>query len=245
MDEREIYALAALGTGIVAGVVAAVLVRRYLLSPARRRELNRVANPAGAFVFWLAIVAGVVVAIGLLRPDSLEPLPSRIITYLPSVLVAGLILLVGYVGSAIAANVVGRRIIRAGSGPSRHLAIGVRVAIMGAAVVLALGELGVNTTILTLIVAAVVFGLAAAGTLLIGLGGRDVARELAAGRYLQRLVSPGDQISNRSISGTIVSIRPATVELHTERGDTVHVPHSALLGEPLTVNSPGDTPAAP
>lgn len=237
MDSNEIYALAALGAGLLVGMVAALLVRRTLRLPRRREELHRVANPAGALVFWLAFVAGAIVALGLLRPESLDPLPSRIITYLPSVLVAGLILLAGYVGAAIASNLVGRRILRTGSGSGRHLATALRVAIIGAAIVLALGELGVNTTILTIIVAAIAFGLAGAAALLVGLGGRDVARELAAGRYLQRLLAPGDTISAAQISGRVVTVRPATVELETKAGETVHVPHSVLLREPLCVSA--------
>lgn len=243
MDEREIYALVALGIGLLVGVVGGLIARRALRGPSRRPELHRAANPAGAFVFWLALVAGAIVALGLLRPESLEPLPSRIITYLPSVLVAGLIVLAGYVGAAVVAGVVSRRLVRAGPGQSRHVSTALRAVILGVAIILALGELGVNTAILRILVAAVAFGAAAAAALLIGLGGREVARELAAGRYLHRLVAPGDEVKNGEISGRVVSIRPATVELETDGGDTVHVPHTVLLREPLRVKAPPDASA--
>ena len=61
-------------------------------------------------------------------------------------------------------------------------------------VLLALGQLGVNTQLLTLTFAAVLLCLASAMAMLIGLGGGSVAREVAAGRYLRRILSEGDHV---------------------------------------------------
>ena len=58
--------------------------------------MQEIAGPASIFVFWLATSAGVVAAMAMTNPETLEPIPSDILRWLPNVLAAGLILLVGY-----------------------------------------------------------------------------------------------------------------------------------------------------
>lgn len=233
MGERALYAAIAVLAGIVLGTIAGGLTRRAIL---RRQTRKEVAAPAAALVFWVALAIGIAVGAGLLAPDAVRPLPSRVLEYLPRALVAGLILIVGYAAAAVSAAVLSGGLARATGRTRREAATGLRVAIFIAVTLLALGQLGVDTTILTIAAAALLFGTATALALLIGLGGRDLAAEVAAGRYLRRLVRPGDHVETGQLSGRIAALHPATTELDTEPPGTIHVPNSLLLRDVVRVN---------
>lgn len=235
MGERVLYAVLAVIAGVVVGAVAGGLTRRAVL---RRKTRQEVAAPAAALVFWVALAAGIAVGAGLLAPDAVRPLPGRLLDYLPRVLVAGLILIVGYAAATVSAALLSGGLARATGRTRREATTGLRSAILIAVALLALGQLGVDTTVLTLAAAALLFGTATALALLIGLGGRDLAREVAAGRYLRRLVRPGDHVETPQHSGRISALHPATAELATGPGGTVHVPNTLLLSGTIRVSRP-------
>ena len=69
---------------------------------------------------------------------------------------------------------------------------------------------------------------AATFALLVGLGGRELGADLAAGRYLHRMVDVGDEVDVDGVEGIVVDVHPATLELLV--GDeTVHVPNSRVM----------------
>ena len=70
--------------------------------------MQEIAGPASIFVFWLATSAGVVAAMAMTNPETLEPIPSDILRWLPNVLAAGLILLVGYALSVVVSGSLSR-----------------------------------------------------------------------------------------------------------------------------------------
>ena len=105
----------------------------------------------------------------------------------------------------------------------------------GAATLLAAGQLGVNTTILNLAAAALLFSIGASFTLLSGLGGRQVSAELAAGRAISRMIAAGDQITVAGQSG-IVSMHPTSVELQLADGvSTAGAPLAAARDNPPSI----------
>ncbi len=115
------------------------------------------------------------------------------------------------------------------------------------AVLLAVAQLGIDTTVVNLGVAAIFFGLAASFTLLVGLGGREIAGEVAATRTLRRMVSIGDRIQTGDLAGTIVGLHPTAVEIETSLGERVLIPSSTIAGERLVIERmtppPEPTPA--
>ena len=109
-----------------------------------------------------------------------------------------------------------------------------RFLVYAVSLVLALSQLGVDTTILSIIAAAVVFGLAGAFALLVGLGGREMGGELAAGRHLARLVRVGDHIEVNGVAGVVIALHPASVEVGGDDG-VIHVPNTTVARGPLKV----------
>jgi hypothetical protein len=236
MNETWAWAGASVAGGLVVGAFLGWLARRVLRAGGRRPELQELAGPTATFLFWLAVATGVVVAVAAVEPQTIEEVPADLLAYVPRVFAAGLIVLAGRALAVVCAAATGRAVARAVGRPSSQVAAVVRVGVNLAAGVLALSQLGVDTTVLVVLAAglAISFGLAFA--LLVGLGGRDVAREIAAGRYLRRFVAPGTAVRSSGLTGSVVALHPLTIELLTDDGRRIHVPHSRLLADVLEVD---------
>jgi len=134
-------------------------------------------------VFWLVMFAVILVAANALGLESLASVFGELVSYIPSVIAAIVIVLVGivlgqFVGGLIAASAGalhgGRALARVGSG-----------GVILIAVFMALQELGIATDIVTTAFAILFGAIALALALAFGLGGRELAGEITREWYLQ------------------------------------------------------------
>jgi hypothetical protein len=56
-----------------------------------------------------------------------------------------------------------------------------------------------------------------------------VAREIAAGRYVRRVLEVGDAINSGDFQGVVRGVHPATLELELPNSAQIHVPYTHLL----------------
>lgn len=242
MNARVIAAIAIAIGGFVVGSIASAIVRRALQQERRPPAIKQVAVATATFVFWAFAAFGLLVTISMTSPETLKPIPARLVAYFPRLLVAGVLLLLGNVLGTLVALAANRAAMRTTGQVPASLARIVKASIVGAAVLLAVSQLGIDTTIVTLLVAAVSFSIGLAGALLVGLGGRDVAAHLAAGRYVRRVVQPGDVLETGETVGEVLGVHAASIEVSTPSGDRVHVPHRQVLAAPFRILSRGEHP---
>jgi len=243
-----IYAAGAIVVGLLSGVVGAALVRRIILNDRRDRpEAHDAARATSTFLFLFFTSLGIIVAIGFTNAETLEPIPAEVLRTSPQILAAGLILIAG---RAIAFAIGGmiNSVLEGSSGRIRAQVSAVaRVLVYVISVVLALTQLGVETTILSVVVGAMACGAAVAFALLVGLGGREVGGEIAAGRTLHRLVRIGDEVSIDGVSGRVSALHPTSVELAAEDGSAIHLPNTRLTRGAMRVRhsatKPGGNPS--
>lgn len=229
MIDPWIFATGAIVVGLLSGVVGAALVRRIILTDrSDYPEVHDAARASSMFLFLFFTSMGVIVAIGFINPETLEPIPAEILRESPRVLAAGLILIAARALAFAVGGLVNGAFEGSGARMRSQMASLGRLLVYSVAIVLALSQLGVETTILSIIVGGVVFAGALAFGLLVGLGGRELGGELAAGRYLHRLVRVGDEIEVGGTAGRIVALHPASVELAVEDGSSVHLANSLL-----------------
>lgn len=211
---------------IVARIVRSVLART------RNDALETSAAPLASLAFSTLLIIGLVVALGFVHPESRDKVINDMVDFLPRTLAAAIVVIGGNVVATVARSAVAKAL--RGSGTAERYGPGiVRFAIVAFAAILGAAQLGVDTTIINILTASVLFGTAAAGALLVGLGGRAVAGEVAAGRAWRNALAVGDRIVARNLNGadvdgTIVEIHPTAVELDSA-GRTVLVPNSQLL----------------
>jgi hypothetical protein len=132
-------------------------------------------------VFWLVMFAVILVAANALGLESLASVFGELVSYIPSVIAAIVIILVGivlgqFVGGLIAASAGalhgGRALARVGSG-----------GVILLAVFMALQELGIATEIVTTAFAILFGAIALAIALAFGLGSRELAGEITREWY--------------------------------------------------------------
>lgn len=240
MIDPWIYAAGAIIVGLLSGVIGAALVRRIILKGREDRpEMHDAARATATFLFLFFTALGVIVAIGFTNPETLEPIPADLVRKSPRILAAGLILIAGRAIAFALGGAVNSAFAASTSRVRSQIGAAGRFLVYAVALVLALSQLGVDTTILSIIAAAVVFGLAGAFALLVGLGGREMGGELAAGRHLARLIHVGDHIAidgatGEPVDGVILALHPASVELAADDG-VIHLPNTVVVRGPLKV----------
>lgn len=227
------WAVLVLAIGIMSGLAGAGILMMALTKGRDNDPLYRDSARSLAIIWFVVFAtAGLLLAVSIVNRDSFEDVPAALRDVVPQLVAAGLILVVGR-ALALAAGSYVARTVAVHSRVRSQAALLVRTTVTAAAVVIALDQLGVDTALLQIIGAALVFGLAAAAALLVGLGGREMASEVAAGRYLARLLRSGDRIEltvgGETVRGKVVGLHPATVEIALDDGSSRHLSNSQVF----------------
>ena len=230
----------AIGVGVVVGAIAARIVRN-MLARSSVTAVRSAAAPMATLVLSACFIVGLAVALGFVRPESLDTIPDDLVDFVPRALAAAIVLIGGNVAASVGRSATQRAI--RGTSAERIAPSAVRWSIMAFAFILAAAQLGVDTTIINIAAAALLFGAALAMALLVGLGGRDVAGQVAAGRASRSTLATGDRIkvagvAGVEIDGVVVEVHPTAVEIDAG-GRTVLVPNSHLLDVVIERTRPG------
>ena len=195
---------------VVAGLVIGLIASRIVLAVvggASREAVRSVARPLAQLAFAAGVVIGLITALGFVQPTALDQLPKDIVAFVPKLMVAAIIVILANVLASFATAAMAQATGRMPLNVQRWTNVIVKGAIVALAVLLAVSQLGIDTEVINMGVAAIFFGLAASFTLLVGLGGHGVAREVAASRALRRMFDVGDTVAidgvGSAVSGTV------------------------------------------
>jgi small-conductance mechanosensitive channel len=244
-------ALLLLVIGIVLARVLARLLRRGLRmagldSASERWGVADVLERAGlgrslAHVLAVALrisltVVVVFAALSLLGLQFLSQSLNEGVLFLPKVLAALALVLIG----VVLAGFVRERVDRTATQwdlpiPLGPVCQGVVLAIF---IITAAAQLTVSIALLMVLVAVLLAAVAAPFALAFGLGGRDVARSLSAGRYVRSAFNEGQVIRVDGIRGTVERIEPSATVLRTE-DETIRVPNHVLIGQTVVIEEGG------
>ncbi|WP_354700057.1 hypothetical protein DSM112329_00319 [Paraconexibacter sp. AEG42_29] len=180
-------------------------------------------------------VAVILIALSTLGLQTLDQALNRAVLFLPSLVAAVVLLALGAGLGGLARERVDRLAyqmdLRGPLGAAAHASI------LGVALILALGQLGVPTTILVVVAGVTLAGAALTLALAFGLGSRDLAAELAAGRYVGGGgLQVGDEITVDALRGEIVALDSTSLMLRTEDGRRFRVPNSSVMRAPVELH---------
>ena len=140
----------------------------------------------GTLAYWFLMLVFLGAAFNTLGLQQLTNGLNAIIGYIPNVVVAMVMLLVGALLANFVANLVRGTAGSARVGDPNLLATVARGAIMVFALMMALDQLHVAPTIIQTLWTALIGAVAVAGALAFGLGGRDVAKRMLEDWYNKR-----------------------------------------------------------
>ena len=200
---------------------------RFGLERSITRAIGKAVRVALTVVVVLAALS--LLGLGFLR----ESLNSAVLL-LPDLLVAAGLLLAGAVLGTLAKGLVDRAAFQMDlPGPLGRIAEIVIIAVFG---ITALAQIGVSTDILTMLGAILIAGAVAGFALAFGLGGREVARAVSAGRVVRGSYEVGQTISVAGIRGEIEELESSATVLRTAEGSRVRVPNHVLLDSVVEVH---------
>lgn len=247
---------------LLVGILLAALAGRLVRGALQRAGVDRAAERFGASdaleraglgrslgrLLGRAIRIGLTLivifaSLSLLGLQFLSESLNAAVLFLPNLLIAALLLLAGVVLGALARERVDR--LTHQMDLPVPLGAAVQFAIVAVFAITAAAQLAVSTAILLALLAIVLAAVGATFALAFGLGGREVARELSAGRYLRNTYDAGQTISFGDLRGEIVSIDTAATVLRTGEDETVRVPNNLLLESVVTIHGSQARPAEP
>lgn len=240
-------ALFLLVVGIIVARVFARLLRRGLRmagldSASERWGVADVLERAGlgrslAHVIAVAVrisltVVVVFAALSLLGLQFLSQSLNEGVLFLPKVLAALALVLIGVVLAAFVRDRVDRTATQWDLPiPLGAVAQGVVLAIF---FITAAAQLTISTGLLMILVAILLAAAAAPFAIAFGLGGREVARSLSAGRYVRAAFDEGQVIRVDDIRGRVERIEPSATVLRTET-ETIRVPNHVLIDRTVVI----------
>lgn len=173
-------------------------------------------------------------AISLLGFQSLNESLNEAVLFVPKLLAALALLVAGVVLGELLRD----RADRLGHQLDFPIPIGavVQFVVLAVFAVTAAAQLTLPIEVLLLVVGVVLTAAAATFTLAFGLGGREVARAVSAGRYVSGTYRVGQTISMDGVRGEITALDATTTVLRTPDGATVRIPNHLLLGSIVTVH---------
>jgi hypothetical protein len=247
---RWLIALGVVIAGVLVASFVSARVRSMLSKPSRSDKIRELADPLASIVFPIIFGGFVIVALGIGDPDSLATLPKSIVAFVPKLLIAVLFVLGGGAVATLASNTVGAAVLKATGSPQPQIARLVRTVVSGIFTLLAIGQIGIDTKIVDLITMGVIGSISLAIALLTGLGGRATAGEVAAGRFLSKIVRKGDLIHSEAVPEfaqpmLVQKLHGSMIEiaLPNEPGTKLYIPNTHLIASPLRVVRAGEANA--
>jgi small-conductance mechanosensitive channel len=239
---------------LVARIGQAVVVRLL-----RRLGLDRLADRTGidkgltsigaqntlSFIlarvtYWLILIFFILLALGVLGlTDVVTAALNSFFAFLPRLVAAMAIFLVGAFIARIVGDAITAMTVQSNMPSGRALGRAVRYSLLLVVVILALDELGVQTTILTTIIIVAVAAVALGLALAFGLGNRQLAHSIMAGFHAREEFSPGQTLTIGDETGRLIRIGATKALLETSQGQ-VSVPNVVLLNEVVRLRPAGE-----
>jgi hypothetical protein len=182
----------------------------------------------GIIAYWFVFLFAIQAAVSVLGIPALTALMAAVILYLPRIFAALLVIVIGAVIANFLARLTRSSASAANIGYSGILGSIVLASVLFFTFTIALNILGLEFAFLLPAFVILLGAVALAGAIAFGIGGREYASDLIAGRELRTLFSTGDTLMSDEVTGTIAEMKPTFTVIRTDRGD-VAMQNSELM----------------
>ena len=192
-----------------------------------RHSLNLVLPRLAYFLLLFLFARTAADALGL---TAVSDAIASLFAYLPNVVAAVLLLVVGTSVSQFAGRTVTQAAEESGIEFARQLGSLVSGLILFIVGVMAIGQLRFDTEMVRIVTVCTLSGIALAFGVSVGLGTRDITRNVLAGFYARKIFRPGDPIEIRGHRGLLRAITATQTLIDDETG-LVSVANTTFLDE--------------
>jgi hypothetical protein len=188
----------------------------------------------GSIVFWLLMCVFVMAGFNILGLEKLSLAMQALVDYIPKVLVATVLIVIGLMVATFLRGLVATSADRVGISYAGQLASACYYVLALLTFMAAFDQLGINLKLLDNLIMIAFGGLAVGFGLSFGLGGRDVMAGILAGYYLRQRLQSGDLVTVAGLEGHVREVGPVATIVETEENGLVNrhsIPNTKMLNE--------------
>ena len=188
----------------------------------------------GTIVFWLLMLVFLMAGFNILGADALTKPMESIVAYIPNLLVATVVIVVGLLVATFLRGVVATSADRVGLSYAEYLANGCYYAFALLTFIAAFNQLGVQFELLNQLILIAAGSLAVGFGLAFGLGGREVMAGILSGYYVRQRLHAGDHVTVGLMEGTVREVGPVATIIETDEHGLLNrrsIPNSKMLNE--------------
>ncbi|MEM9079524.1 MAG: hypothetical protein AAGC74_02395 [Verrucomicrobiota bacterium] len=182
-------------------------------------------------LYWLILLTVIRVAADAAGIQDISNLLNQIMAFLPKVLTASIILLIGFIVADLIQNASFRALDAIGveyAGTVSKILFGFLFILI---LTVALAQLGIETELLNASVKIILGGISIALALALGLGLKTLAGHIVAGVYARDLYQIGTEIHIDDTPAKVAGVGPVTTKLTRNDGTFIIIPNSVLINE--------------
>jgi small-conductance mechanosensitive channel len=238
---------------LVIGYVVARLVASAVTAISERLGLQRAAESGGlvqsmkqvgiertvpqivgTIMFWLLMCVFLVASFDILDMPALTGAMEKVIAYIPKLLVATFVVVLGLLLAAFLKGVIATSADRVGITFAPQLATACYWVLALLTFIAAFDQLQINFKLLDQAIL-IAFGALALGFgLSFGLGGREVVAGILAGYYVRQRLHTGDRVQVGGYEGIVREVGPVATIIETQEGGLTYrhsVPNGKMLSD--------------
>jgi small-conductance mechanosensitive channel len=172
-------------------------------------------------VYYFLILFFTVAATEVLGMPAVSELVKNIFEFIPKVVVALIILVIGILVADALKNVVTTACNSLGISSGKLIGNLIFYFLLINVVILALSQAGINTDFLSQNLSILIGGVAFAFAIGYGIASKDVVSNYLAGYYSGNIVKVGDQVKIDDVTGTVVDVSKSTIVVETSDSNVV------------------------
>ncbi len=188
----------------------------------------------GVIIFWLLMGVFAIAAFDILDLPALTGAIEKVIAYIPKLLVATFVVVLGLLLAAFLKGVVATSADRVGITYAPQLASAVYWILALMTFIAAFDQLQIEFKLLNEAILIAFAALALGFGLSFGLGGRDVMAGILAGYYVRQRMHSGDRVQVGNFEGIVREVGPVATIIETTEGGMMYrhsIPNTKMLNE--------------
>lgn len=191
---------------------------------------NGVSKLLAKVIFWLVLLFIFKSAANQMGMDDISNIIDKMFAFLPKLLIASIIMLVGFIVADMVQNIVYRALDNLGLDYAKALSSILFGFIFILVLTVALSQLEIETELLNASVKIILASLGLGLAICLGLGLKRMAGQIVSGVYARDLYKVGTLILFEGEEVKVAGVGPVTTKLMARDGSFIMVPNDDLMG---------------
>lgn len=183
----------------------------------------------GSVIFWLIMLMFLISVSETLGLDKVAVTVESFVLYLPNVIAASVIFVIGAIIAGFARDLVNNGAERLGmeySKPLSSAVYGILIVVIG---MLSIEQLQFDTSMLSNVIQILILAAGLALAITLGLGTKQISQQLVSGVYAREIFANGDRIKIEESEGVIEEVGTVSSRVALANGQKIQIPNQKLI----------------